>query len=377
MVVVHLMSSTFFGGPERQALGLAINLPDTYRTVFLLFAENGKCQPFVNEINCHGMQAVVLQKNAPQYRATIIELADQFRWLKADVVCCHGYKADLLGLAAGRLAGVVVLSVSRGWAAAPLKVRVNEMLDKFSLRWMDGVVCVSDGQATKVRRTGISPRRVHVIRNAIQIERFAKIDSAYHELLHGYFPKPPGRIVGAAGRLSPEKGFGVLLQAAELVLQADPHAGFVMFGEGPLRDVMARQIVARGLQDSFILAGFRSDLDCFIPHFDVLALPSFTEGLPNVVLEAFAAAVPVVATAVGGTSEVVENGVNGFLVPPGDPQGLARGIIAVFQNADEGKTLGQRGRQRVREEFTFEAQALQYHRLFTSLMQKCGKASLS
>ena len=258
-----------------------------------------------------------------------------------------------------------------------LKVRVNEMLDKFSLRWMDGVVCVSDGQATKVRRTGISPRRVHVIRNAIQIERFAKIDSAYHELLHGYFPKPPGRIVGAAGRLSPEKGFGVLLQAAELVLQADPHAGFVMFGEGPLRDVMARQIVARGLQDSFILAGFRSDLDCFIPHFDVLALPSFTEGLPNVVLEAFAAAVPVVATAVGGTSEVVENGVNGFLVPPGDPQDLARGIIAVFQNADEGKTLGQRGRQRVREEFTFEAQALQYHRLFTSLMQKCGKASLS
>jgi glycosyltransferase involved in cell wall biosynthesis len=129
-----------------------------------------------------------------------------------------------------------------------------------------------------------------------------------------YFRQPRTFIVGAAGRLSPEKGFEVLVQAAEHVLRDNPTAGFVLFGEGPERTSLQQRINAAGLGQNFILASFRADLDRFLPHFDLLVLPSYTEGLPNVVLEGFAAGVPVVATAVGGTPEVVEEGVSGYLV---------------------------------------------------------------
>src|SRR5205807_10286971 len=131
---------------------------------------------------------------------------------------------------------------------------------------------------------------------------------------------------------------------------------FVLFGDGPLRDRLQHDIALAGLGGRFVLAGFRGDLDGLIPHLDLLALPSFTEGLPNVVLEAMAAAVPVVATAVGGTPEVVAEGVTGWLVPPGDPSALARRVVDGIRG-EKGRAMGQRGRERVAAHFTFAAQA--------------------
>src|SRR5262249_41852201 len=213
--------------------------------------------------------------------------------------------------------------------------------DRFNLRWMDRVVCVSEGQAAKVRRAGAPAGRVVVIRNAIRAERFDDPDPVYRERLLGLFPAPPRRIVGAAGRLSPEKGFGMLIDAARRVIREDPAAGFVLFGDGALRGALARQVEAAGLAGRFVLAGFRADLDHYVPWLDVMALPSYTEGLPNVVLEACAAGVPVVATAVGGVPEVIADGENGHLVPPGDAKALAGRILAVLGAADGGRGMGE------------------------------------
>src|SRR5262249_35518178 len=151
-------------------------------------------------------------------------------------------------------------------------------------------------------------------------------DPDYDAQLKEMFPPDVKRVIGAAGRLSPEKGFGVLVDAARLVLDRDDTAGFVLFGDGPLWDHLGAQIAAPSIKDRFVLAGFRRDVGRFLPHLDIVVLPSFTEGLPNVALEACAAGKPVVATAVGGTPEVITDGQNGFLVPPGDPPRLARAI---------------------------------------------------
>jgi glycosyltransferase involved in cell wall biosynthesis len=266
-----------------------------------------------------------------------------------------------------------VIAVSRGWTAATLKVRVYEMADRVSLHAMDRVVCVSAGQAAKVRRAGVPAYRVVVIHNAIRTDRFDNPNGeSYREALRSLFPEPPGRLVCAAGRLSPEKGFDVLVEAAAILRQQrDGHKpldiGFVLFGDGPLRPDLCRQIAEKGLERRFILAGFRQDLDSFLPFFDLVVLPSFTEGLPNVALEAFASGVPVVATAVGGTPEVVEDGVSGFLVRPGDPPALASRILAAFQDEENRRQMGIRGRQRVRDHFTFEAQSQRYQHLFAQL----------
>jgi glycosyltransferase involved in cell wall biosynthesis len=175
------------------------------------------------------------------------------------------------------------------------------------------------------------------------------------------------RIVGAAGRLSPEKGFGVLVDAAADAVRADPGLGFVVLGEGPLRADLERAVAARGLRNSFVLPGFRDDLDRLMPHLDLLVLPSFTEGLPNVALEALAARVPVVATAVGGTPEVVQDGVSGYLVPAGSPADIARRVLDALRSDEERRAMGQRGRARVEEAFTFASQSTHYQRVFERL----------
>jgi glycosyltransferase involved in cell wall biosynthesis len=234
---------------------------------------------------------------------------------------------------------------------------------------MDQVVCVSHAQAKKARAAGAKAQRTRVIHNAVDPERFADPGPRYRTKLERYFRTPRRRIIGAAGRLSPEKGYAVLVAAAEQLLQEDPSLGFVVFGEGPRRAELLQQINEAGLAGSFILPGFRADLDCFIPHLDLMVLPSFTEGLPNVLLEAFAAGVPVVATAVGGTPELVEDGVSGYLVPPGDPGKLADGIRQALTGDEHPRELGFQGRQRVLEEFSFRAQAERYQALFAEL---CG-----
>jgi glycosyltransferase involved in cell wall biosynthesis len=149
----------------------------------------------------------------------------------------------------------------------------------------------------------------------------------------------------------------------------------VVFGDGPLREALARQIEAAGLVGRFVLAGFRDDLDGYIPWLDVMAIPSYTEGLPNVALEACAAGLPVVATAVGGTPEVIEDGENGYLVPPGDARALAGCLLAVLESDDRGREMGECGRRRVLEEFTFEAQAQQYRRLFAAMTGRAARVA--
>jgi glycosyltransferase involved in cell wall biosynthesis len=367
MIVAHLTGSPFFGGPERQMLGLALSLATSCQSVFLSFAEKGGCRPFLNEVRQGGFEGVELEHNTPHFRSAVLELASEFRRVGAGILCCHGYKADLLGHVAARRAGIPVIAVSRGWTWATPRVRFYEFLDRISLHLMDRVVCVSEGQARRVRRAGVPLRRISVIRNAIDVDRFRNPDPAYRDQLQGYFPEKRRWIVGAAGRLSPEKGFAVFVDAAARVVRSHPDAGFVLFGDGPLRESLQHQISQLGLERHFILAGFSPELDRYYPFFDLVVLPSHTEGLPNAALEAFAAGVPVVATAVGGTPEVVEDGRSGYLVPPGNPGDMATRILDLLGSEAKRQSMGQQGRQRVQSDFTFESQSLQYLKLFDSL----------
>ena len=321
--VVHLTASRFFGGPERQMLEMAKSLPPEFRTTFVSFSENGLCGAFLDNVRDSRFQAVALRHDTPRLPAACRELIRLLPALGTDVLCCHGYKANLLGLLAARPCRIPVVAVSRGWTAECTRVRLYEALDRWVFRWMDKVVCVSEAQAEKVRNAGVPRHKIMVIPNAIRVERFAQPQPEYRERLRSLFHKPPRLIVGAAGRLSPEKGFKVLVEAAAQVVRQRPGVGFVLAGDGPQRTEIQSLIEAKGLGDAFRLTGFRTDLDRMFPHFDLFVLPSFTEGLPNVVLEAFAARVPVVATAVGGTLEAVEDRVNGYLVPPGEPGPLA------------------------------------------------------
>jgi glycosyltransferase involved in cell wall biosynthesis len=364
MNIIHLTASTFYGGPERQMLGLAQSLPADCITTFLSFAERGRCRRFLDEIHGQGFRGKALAYDTPCFRAAVAELREALAG--ADVLCCHGYKADILGQAAARLAGVPVVAVSRGWTGESLKVRLYEACDRLALRGVDRVVCVSEGQAEKVRRAGVREERVVVIPNAVRTDRFDRPDPTGRDVLLGLFPRPPAQVVAAAGRLSPEKGFDHLIEAARLLAREPAETGFILFGDGPLREPLRAQVAAAGLEGQLVLAGFRDDLDRLLPFVDLLVLSSLTEGLPNVILEAMAAAVPVVATAVGGVPELVEDGVTGYLVPPAEPRALADRIGGLLRR--QRQDFGQAGRCRVAQRFTFDVQARAYLDLFDDLV---------
>ena len=357
-------------------LGLGHRLVPAYRSVFLSFSEKGRCRAFIDEARRQAFDGWELSKDSPHFLAAIREIQGWLQETRAGVLCCHGYKANLLGRKAARRLSIPVVAVSRGWTGENLKVRFYEGVDRYFLRRMDRVVCVSEGQAVKVRGAGVPAGKVTVIHNAIDVGGFTRPDPAYRSRLAAFFPKPPGRIVGAAGRLSPEKGFSILIDAARIFLGTDTTVGFILFGDGPLRRDLQGQIVAAGLEESFVLPGFRDDLDRFLPFLDLLVVPSFTEGLPNVILEAFAARVPVVATAVGGTPEIVQDAITGLLTPPGDSRALARCLADLLSADEKRRTMGQQGHQRVLRDFTFEAQATAYRRLFAELQGRNSKSEM-
>ncbi len=370
MNIVHLTASTFFGGPERQMLGLADHLPH-HTSTFLSYPEGGRCVEFLEEARKRGHGAVELSSDSPNLRENLRELTDLLRARNAGVLVTHTFKPNILGRIAARRVGIPIVAVSRGWTWENLKVRAYEAMDRVNLRFVDHVVAVSEGQGARVRNAGVPNTRLSVIRNAARLGAFAEPDPAYRAKLRGLFPTDNGEspIVLAAGRLSPEKGFDVLLEAAIAVLAKNPAAKFVIFGEGVERGKLEARIADLGLFDKFLLPGFTPDLDKLLPWADIVVLPSWTEGLPNVALEAAAAGVPVVATAVGGTPEVVEHGATGLLVPSGQPQALAESLNRLLGSGDLRRAMGEAGRKRMREQFTFEAQAARYEQLFEKLIR--------
>jgi glycosyltransferase involved in cell wall biosynthesis len=151
----------------------------------------------------------------------------------------------------------------------------------------------------------------------------------------------------------------------------------VLFGDGPERAALESRIVGAGLAGTFRLVGFSTELDALLPWADVVALPSFTEGLPNVALEAGAAGVPVVASEVGGLPEVVANGQTGYLVPPGDANAMATRLTDLLKRPDWAMAFGAAARRRMQAQFSFAGQAQAYQELFAELAPVRGRIGIT
>jgi glycosyltransferase involved in cell wall biosynthesis len=177
------------------------------------------------------------------------------------------------------------------------------------------------------------------------------------------------QVVTTVGRLAPQKGHEHLIAAVPAILARAPQAHFLILGEGPLDEALAAQARATGLDESVHFLGVRDDVRDVLLGSDLFVLPSLWEGLPNVVLEAMAAGLAVVATSVDGTPELVFDGDTGVLVPPGEPEALAAAVMALLADPSRAAQLGAAGRRRAVAHFSHQRNTQAYVDLYTRILQ--------
>lgn len=268
--------------------------------------------------------------------------------VQPDLVHLHSrIGADVMGGIAARLAGVPVLHTRRvdnpesRWLVA-LKYRLHHR-----------VIAISEGIARVLLAEGLPPAKLRVVRSAVVAERFAR--PCRPGLLRERLGLPEDALlIGVVAQLIERKGHAVLLRALPALVAEQPRLQVVFFGQGPLAATLEQQARELGLEQRVHLVGFREDLAELLPCLAVLVHPARMEGLGVSLLQAAAAGVPIVATAVGGIPEAVEDGVTGVLVPAGDSEALGQAMRSLLADRSLREQLGRAGAERVRRVFSVE-----------------------
>jgi len=362
------------GGTERQVLNLKSGLDPARFSVHV-----GCFGQFTDEL------AVELGRGTPLqiYRIKKLygvramkeawRLARYLRRQRMDIVHAYNFYANVFAVPAARAARVPVVLASirdTGEYWTPKQRRVNKLV----CRLADRVVVNAEAIKAALIAEGYAADHVHVIPNGILCPAL-RPPAAGRAVRQRLNVPPDVPLVGVVARIARLKGLEYFVEAARAALERFPEARFLLVGDtrvdAAYREELKAQCRRLGVQDRVIFTGFRSDVHDILSALTVSVLPSISgEGLSNSVLESMAAAVPVVATRVGGNPEVVVDGETGFLVPPKDPLALAQAIGRILAAPGLGGALGQAGRRRVLEQFSNARMIERTQRLYEALLEQ-------
>jgi glycosyltransferase involved in cell wall biosynthesis len=379
MRVLQLISSSGFYGADNVLIELSKQLRYTFfQPIMGVFknVQSPHLEVAQEAKQCNFPVEIFPCKGRLDFR-TILQIRRFLGKQKIDIIHSHGYKSNLYALAASLGTNLPKVTTCHNWLGDDPKMKFYARLDKFFLNQFDRVIGVSDTVTQDILTHNISPNKVLTIYNGINVDSFTSqkkpdTDAIRKEL--GINNKC--RVIGTVGRLSEEKGHSYLLKAAETVLQEYPKVVFLIVGDGPLRqhledrssqltEIYASTTCAKG---AFIFAGVRKDMPAIYSLMDVFVLPSLTEGLPMVLLEAMASKKPVVATSVGAVPNVIEDGHSGLLVRPGDVNDLSQAIKHLLAHPEKASQLAEHARQKVKEQFSSQKMAQRYVGVYQNVL---------
>jgi len=350
------------GGAERALLELVRRLDHSEwePSVFCL----SKAGALVDQFEAANVPVTCLGATSSLNVTVLPRLIGHLRRQKPQLLQTFLFHANIMGRVAGRLAGVS--RIVSGIRVAEKRSRFPLWLDRVTDRFVHRHVCVSGAVARFSMDTGRLPsNKVEVIGNGVDADRFGKAVPA--DL--SKFGIPKGSRVGVfVGRLDPQKQPLLLLEAARTLAVEHGELHFLLVGEGPMRGELEAFIDSHGLSSGVHLAGWQADVPGILAGADFLVLPSLWEGMPNVILEAMAAGLPVVSTRVEGTDELIDDGKNGMIVEPNSPAELVEAISQLLQNPTRTKEMGRLAQQKVTKEFTWDSMVAQYTSLYRQLL---------
>lgn len=357
--ILHLSSTSGPGGAEMIVKSLASSLdPCRFRSIVCLFRPGWLCDASRDQ----GIPTSVIGING----------AFDYRWARAfaalvkkeqvAVIHAHEFTANTYGSFMGQILGVPVVATVHGknYYAEQVKRRVAY---RYVSRVSRMVAVSEDLKQFIVQRVGIEEHRVSVVYNGANVasafpaERLGAIRADLR--LDAY-----DHVIGAVGSLYPVKGHIHLIKALPEILRACPKTLLLLVGQGELEQALKAEVVKQNLDGHVRFLGFRSDVPALLSLFDVFVLPSLSEGLSMALLEAMAAGKPVVATKVGGNSELVLDGDTGFLVDTESPEAISERVTQILLNKRQAVDMGEYGRRRVHDKFSFRAMVDRYQSFY-------------
>jgi glycosyltransferase involved in cell wall biosynthesis len=322
-----------------------------------------------------------LRRKAERWGAPLLSIPDRGAWdwrvvrqmldvcRREKVAVWHGhdYKSNALGLLLRRFRPMRLVTTVHGWVHRTSRTSLYYWIDRLCLRHYERVICVSEDLHQRCLECGVPAARCALIENAIDTEEFSRrrtVAQARRRL--GLAVDRP--VIGAVGRLSAEKGFDVLIRAVGQLLQGGRDVELLIVGEGAEQSRLRALIAELGLTERVRLLGYRADLHELYEALDVFALSSHREGLPNVLLEAMALGVPVVATRIAGIPRLIRDGENGLLVNPGDTNELTRALAQLLGEPELGSRLARSGRNTIEEGYSFATRMGKVRALYDDLL---------
>ena len=291
-----------------------------------------------------------------------LELVREFKKSNIQIIHTHKYKDTILAAPAARLAGVshvvrTVHGLREPFEGLPaFNMSLYEAIERTVHRYcVDSIIGVSSQIENQYKAKG-QVSSVTCIRNGIDLEgKSVRIDRWRTRKDLGIDSETC--LIGTVGRLTPVKGIRYLLEAATILLRQGAKVKILVVGEGGIRQDLIAQTHSLRIADNVVFLGHREDTDVLLQAMDIFALPSLSEGIPMALLEAMAASRPIVASRVGGIPEIIEDGVDGYLVEPMDVNNLAERCRQLIESPDVARKMGEQGRKRVERDFSATAMA--------------------
>jgi glycosyltransferase involved in cell wall biosynthesis len=349
-----LLTSFDAGGTERQMTELIRRIDrDAFRLHVACFRKEG---PWLSAVEAADVPVEAFPLASLTSLSTLVQARRFARWCRRNrlqiLQTCDIY-GNIFGLAAAALARVPVRIGSRRGIVSPTGRQSLLTLQRHGYRAAHRVVANSGAAADRLVGEGVEREKVVVIPNGIDLEPF---DVPRTTAL--------GPIVTTVANLRPGKGHDVLLRAAARVLRQRPDVTFQFVGEGSLRSELEREAEDLAISAAVRFLGHRTNVPAILRGSTAFAFPSFMEAFPNGVMEAMAAEIPVVASAVGGIPELVEHGRNGLLVPPGDEVALADALMSVLGDRSRADALAAAGRRTIEQRYSFDRMVGDFETLY-------------
>lgn len=359
--IVFMVHTYALGGLEKVVTDLANQLdPNLYRCTIMSFAP---MPSVLHPLNVEQVQLVSLNKKAGNDPRLIYRIYQFLRSEEADIVQTHNWGTLLEGFIAARLARVPhIVHAERGTIESKKR---NRWIQRWLWKGARQILCVSETHRKQLAEVIAYPlEKIKPIFNGVDSIRFSPQPTLREATRKKLGFDLETLCIGTLGSLRPVKNQALLLAASARILAGHPNRHLVFAGEGPLKKDLAAQAEKLQIASQVHFLGARNDVPALLNAFDLFVLPSLMEGMPNSVLEAMSCGVPVVASAVGGTQEIITSDENGILFPSKDQEALTAALSDLIKNKEKRAALGQAGRQRILARFSLERMIGEYHDLY-------------